>query len=167
MDVEIVILRLLHIVPGAIWVGSAIFLAWVLQPALAKTGPPHAGALMGNMLKPMLILLHSSAWITMIVGVIMAFRVRDPLFDFLWSTDWGKMIWLGFFFSVVGYALGTIAGFTSMKMMKIGASLAGQPPSPEQAAQMGALQKRAMLLAKIASLLVVAAVVTMAMAQHV
>ena len=167
MDVELVVLRLLHIVPGVIWVGTAIFLAWVLQPALAKTGPPHAPALMANMLKPMLILLHSSAWMTMVVGVIMAFRVRDPLFDFLWSTDWGTMIWLGFLFSVVGYTLGTIAGFTNKKMMDIGASLAGQPPSPEQAVQMGALQKRAILLAKIASLLVVAAVAVMAMAQHV
>ena len=103
----------------------------------------------------------------MVVGVIMAFRVRDPLFDFLWSTDWGTMIWLGFLFSVAGYALGTIAAFTNKKMMGIGASLAGQPPSLEQAAQMGALQERSMLFAKVASLLVVAAVAVMAMAQHV
>ena len=167
MDAEIVTLRLLHIVPGAVWVGSAIFLAFVLQPALAKTGPPHSGAVMRNMVKPMVILLHSSAWLTMVVGVIMAFRVREPLFDFLWSTDWGTMIWLGFLFAVVGYALGTAGGINSKKMMDIGASLAGQPPSPEQAGAMANYQKRAMMLTKTAAILVTAAVVVMALAQHV
>ena len=167
MDAEIVTLRLLHIVPGAIWVGGAVFLAFVLQPALAKTGPPHSGAVMTNMVKPMVILLHSAAWLTMVVGVILAFRVRDPLFDFLWSTDWGTMIWLGFLFAVVGYAFGTVGGLSSMKMLNIGKSLAGEPPSPEQAAEIGSLQKRARLLTKIAATLVIAAVVTMALAQHV
>ena len=166
MDAEIVFLRLFHIVPGVIWVGAAIFLAWVLQPAVAKTGPPHSGAVMTNVVKPMVILLHTSAWLTMVFGVVMAFRVRDPLFDFLWSTDWGTMIWLGFLFAVVGYVVGTVGGINSKKMMDIGKSLAG-PPTPEQAGQMANYQKRSMLFTKTASLLVTAAVVTMALAQHV
>ncbi|MEE8045650.1 MAG: hypothetical protein V3T49_02300 [Dehalococcoidia bacterium] len=166
MDAEIVILRLLHIVPGAVWVGAALFLAFVLQPALKKTGPPHAPALMANMLKPMVIVLHSSAILTIVFGVVMAFRVRDPLFDFLWSTDWGTMIWLGFLFAVVGYGLGIFAGFTNKKMADIGASLQG-PPSPEQGAAMAKYRDRAIILAKIASLLILAAVATMALAQHV
>lgn len=166
MDAEIVVLRMLHIVPGVAWVGAALFLAWVLQPALKQTGPPHAGAVMANMVKPMVILLHSSAWLTIVFGIAMAFRVRDPLFDFLWSTGWGTMIWLGFVFAVVGYAVGTYGGITSKKMMDIGKSLQG-PPSPEQAGEMAALQSRAMMLTKIASILVTAAVVTMALAQHV
>jgi uncharacterized membrane protein len=166
MDAEIVILRLLHILPGATWVGAVVFLAWVLQPAMAKTGPPHAPALMANILKPMLIALHSSAVLTIVFGVIMAFRVREPLFDFLWSTDWGTMIWLGFLFSIVGYGTGIYAGLTNKKMADIGASLQG-PPSPEQAADMTRYRDRSIILAKIASLLVVAAVAVMAMAQHV
>mgnify|MGYP001180330177 CR=1 FL=1 len=166
MDAEIVILRLLHIVPGAVWVGSAIFLAFVLQPALKVTGPPHAGAVMANMVKPMVITLHTSVWLTMIFGVVMAFRVRDPLFDFLWSTVWGTMIWLGFVFAVFGCVIGTIGGMTSNKMMDLGKSLQG-PPTPEQGAEIARLQSRAMMLTKVASLLVTAAIVVMALAQHV
>ena len=166
MDAEIVLLRLLHIVPGVVWVGSAVFMAWVMQPAIAKTGPPHSGAVMRNMVNPMVITLHASALLTIVIGVVMAFRVRDPLFDFLWSTDWGTMIWLGALLSVIGYAIGTIGGISSKKMMDIGASLQG-PPSPEQAAQMAALQKRGALLTKIASAIVLVAVACMALAQHV
>lgn len=166
MDAEIAILRLLHIVPGVVWVGSAVFFGWVLQPALKVTGPPHAGVLMSNMVKPMVMLFHTSAWMTIIFGVIMAFRVRDPLFDFLWSTNWGTMIWIGALLSVLGYAVGTTGVFTSKKMMNLGAILQG-PPTPEQVAEIARLQARAMLLTKIASVLVTIAVVTMALAQHV
>ncbi len=166
MDAEIALLRILHILPGVIWVGSAIFVAWIVQPALKKTGPPHVGALMGNMLKPLMMILHGSAAATILFGVVMAFRVRDPLFDYLWSTDWGTMIWLGFVLSVVGWGVGAFAGITNKKMAGIGASLQG-PPSPEQGAEMARLRDRAILFAKVGSLLALAAVVCMALANHV
>ena len=70
MDPEIVILRLLHIVTGAVWVGSAIFLAFVFQPALKIIGPSHAGAIMPNMFKPMLITARASVWLTMIFAMV-------------------------------------------------------------------------------------------------
>ncbi len=166
MDAEIAILRILHILPGVTWVGTALFLAWVLQPALKKTGPPHAGALMANMVKPTVIILHTSAAFTVVFGVIMAFRVRDPLFDFLWSTDWGTMIYLGFLFSILAWGVGTVAGLANKKMADIGASLKG-PPSPEQAAEMGKLRDRAIVLAKVGSILAVVAVACMALANHI
>ena len=89
VNAEIIFLRLLHILPGVIWVGGIIFFAFVLQPALLKTGSEHFGPVMQKLVKPMQALIHSSAWMTMIFGLAMAFRVRDPLFDFLWSTNWG------------------------------------------------------------------------------
>ena len=166
MDAEIVIRRLLYIVRGVVWIGSAIFMAWMMQPVIAKTGSPHSNAVIRNMVKPMVITLHSAALLTIVFGVMMAFRVSDPLLDFLWSTDWETMIWVGSLLAVVGYAIGTVGGFTSKKMMDIGASFAGQSPSPEQGAEMAALQKRGSMLTKIASLLALVAVAFMALAQH-
>ncbi|MBT3994764.1 MAG: hypothetical protein HOF01_03105 [Chloroflexi bacterium] len=168
MDAEIAVLRLLHILPGAVWVGSAVFLAWVVQPALAKTGPPHAPALMANMLKPLMIVLHGSAITTIVFGLFMAFRVpgRQPLFDHLWSTDWGTMIWLGFAFSIVAYGIGNVSGMTNKKMGAIGKSLTG-PPTPEQVAEMSKLRDRGVLFAKIASIGVLIAVGCMALARYV
>ncbi len=166
MDAEIAVLRLLHILPGVTWVGSAIFLAFIVQPALKKTGPPHAPAVMANMVKPLVMIMHSSAALTIVVGVMMAFRVRDPLFDFLWSTNWGTMIWLGFVLSVIAWVVGTLAGLTGKKLGELGASLQG-PPSPEQAAEMSGLQNRSIALAKIAALFALGAVATMALANQV
>ena len=39
MDTELAIMRILHIVPGAVWVGSAVFVAFILNPRLRALGP--------------------------------------------------------------------------------------------------------------------------------
>ena len=160
MNAEIIFLRLLHIVPGVIWVGGIIFFAFVLQPALSKTGSEHFGPVMQSLVKPMQALLHSSAWMTIIFGLAMAFRVRDPLFDFLWSTNWGIAIVLGFLTALVGYALGVISGRYSKKIISVSAVTSQDPEARD-------LQNRAMMFSKMSALLVVLSVVTMAIAQHI
>ena len=160
MNAEIIFLRLLHILPGVIWVGGIIFFAFVLQPALLKTGSEHFGPVMQKLVKPMQALIHSSAWMTMIFGLAMAFRVRDPLFDFLWSTNWGIAIVLGFLTALVGYALGVISGRYSKKITDPSAATSQGPETRE-------LQNRAMMFSKMSALFVVLSVVTMAIAQHI
>ncbi len=168
MDSEIVVLRLLHIVPGVIWVGGAVFLAVILQPALAKAGPEHSAAVMKHMVKPLTILLHTAAWLTILVGVVLAFRVRpDGLFEVLWSTGWGGMIFSGFVFSLIGYASGTISGLTSKKMGILGASFAGRKPESAEMVEMKKLQFRAKITARVGAFFVTFAVVCMAMARFV
>lgn len=166
MDSEIAVLRILHILPGAIWVGSAFFLAFVVGPALAKTGPPHTPALMKNMLKPLMMTLHGSAIATIVFGIVMAFRMHPSgLFDVLGSTSWGTMISLGFVFSIVAYGIGNVAGMSNKKMADIGASLTG-PPSPEQIAEMAKYRNRGLLFSKIGAIGVLIAVATMALARY-
>ena len=160
VNAEIIFLRLLHIVPGVIWVGGTIFFAFVLQPALSKTGSSHSGAVMRNMVKPMLALIHSTAWMTIIFGLAMAFRVRDPLFDFLWSTNWGIAIFLGFVTAVVGYGLGVISGRYSKKIIGVSAGTSDE-------SGLRNLQNRAAVFSKMSALFVVLSVVTMAIAQHI
>ena len=55
VNAEIIFLRLLHIVPGVIWVGGIIFFAFVLQPVLLKTGSEHFAPVMQKLLKPCLL----------------------------------------------------------------------------------------------------------------
>ena len=160
LNAEIIFLRLLHIVPGVIWVGGIIFFAFVLQPSLSKTGSEYFGPVMQKLVKPMQALIHSSAWMTIIFGVAMAFRVRDPLFDFLWSTNWGVAIVLGFVTALIGYGLGLIAGRYSKKIIAVSAVTSHDP-------EVWDLQNRSMLFSKMSALFVVLSVVTMAIAQHI
>lgn len=47
MHAELVILRIIHIVGGIFWVGSGLFSAFFLGPALLKAGPAAASQIMG------------------------------------------------------------------------------------------------------------------------
>ncbi len=160
MNAEIIFLRLLHIVPGVVWVGGTIFFVFVLQPSLIKTGPKHFGPVMESLLKPMLALIHTSACMTIIFGLAMAFRVRDPLFDFLWSTNWGIAIVLGFVTAVAGYGLGVISVRYSKKII-------GFSDVTSDGSGLRDVQNRAVLSSKMSALFVVLSVVTMAIAQHI
>ena len=160
VNAEIIFLRLLHIVPGVIWVGGIIFFAFVLQPSLSKTGSEYFGSVMQKLVKPMQALIHSSAWMTIIFGVAMAFRVRDPLFDFLWSTNWGISIVSGFAKALFGYGLGLISGRYSKKIIAASAVTSQEPDVWD-------LQNRSMLFSKMSALFVVLSIVTMAIAQHI
>ena len=46
-----IVLRLLHIVLGALWVGIAVFLPLYLMPSLGESGPDAAARVMSGLQK--------------------------------------------------------------------------------------------------------------------
>ena len=85
MDIEFVILRLVHIVSGAFWVGAAVFLAFVFEPRIRALGPAIQGPVMGAVGKVAGPIMGGAGAITIIAGVYMALRLRwgslDDWFD--------------------------------------------------------------------------------------
>ncbi len=51
MNEEFVVYRVLHIVFGSFWVGSALFLTIILEPRLRAMGPHFHGPVMGAVTK--------------------------------------------------------------------------------------------------------------------
>ena len=47
MPAELIVLRLVHVLGGIFWVGSGLFTAFFLVPALGQAGPGAAGPVMG------------------------------------------------------------------------------------------------------------------------
>ena len=68
MNYEMVILRLLHIVFGVFWAGSAIFFAFILQPRLRALGPDIQTRVMGALIPVMGPALITSAVVTIAAG---------------------------------------------------------------------------------------------------
>jgi hypothetical protein len=65
---EIVVLRLVHVLGGIFWVGSVLFNSFFLFPALAQAGPA-AGAVMGGLRqRGFLLALPVSALLTILSG---------------------------------------------------------------------------------------------------
>jgi hypothetical protein len=71
--IGLIVLRLIHIVVGAFWVGSLVFIAAFLIPAVRATGP--AG---GPVMRHLTQVLHlhwymvTSTWLTLLSGAALA-----------------------------------------------------------------------------------------------
>ena len=159
MDAELVVMRVVHILAGVIWAGSAIFLAVVLDPRLKALGPDIQRKVTAALAPSLRIVLDGGAAVTILVGILLVFRM-DRL-DNLFDTNWGLAITAGLVASVLALASGIAAMSTTKKLVGT-----GQGAADEQA-DVDSLSARATLLARITAALVVIAVVTMAAARFV
>jgi uncharacterized membrane protein len=165
---EFVVLRLLHILPGAYWVGASVFLAFILEPTLTAMGPSVKGPVMARLSKRIAISIFIAAVTTIVAGIVLAIRVEGTdrnSFD----SAWGVAILLGLIASVLALTSGAMTGETVKAMAKIGAAAKGSdgPPPPEVMAKIQALGNRLKMLSRTTAVLTVIAVGTMASARFV
>ena len=69
MHVELILLRIIHVVGGVFWVGSALFNALFLFPALAQAGPAGGQIVQGIQKRGMMVTLPTVAILTMLSGI--------------------------------------------------------------------------------------------------
>lgn len=166
MDAELVVLRILHIVPGVIWVGGASLMAWVIEPQLRAAGPAVQGPAMRSIAKPLTAVFVASGALTILMGFALVSRTPERGFGELFTTSWGWAIGLGLVLGIAAGGIGGTAGTAMKKMEAIGAQISGSP-TPAQAAQIEGLQGMLRRNSRIASILGLIAVALMASARYV
>lgn len=155
------VLRLIHIVAGVFWAGSAMLMGWFIAPT-AKAAGPAAGPFMQALLKKKVAVVLVSAGIVTVGAGIWLWALRRPAMD-RWQ-DWALAI--GALSAIVALAVGiTLQRPTASKIQLFGAELAsaGGPPTAEQGAEMGRLQARMGLFGSLMAILMVVAVAGMAL----
>jgi uncharacterized membrane protein len=167
-----IIFRFLHIVAGALWVGSAFLFSGFLGPSVSEVGP-SAGPLLTVLVKKRHLtkVIEGLSGMTVLAGWIL--WLHDS------STYGGLSNWLGSSFGVVltiGAVLATIAFVIGMiaiapsveKLVDLGGQIAagGGQPTPEQGAEMGRTQKTLEAASKVDLLLLIIAVGAMATARY-
>ena len=165
-DFEFIILRIVHIVTGSFWVGSAVFLSFILEPQVRALGPAIHQSVMSTIGKIAGPVMMGAGTITVLAGITLAFRVRPVENWFVEGDGWGWAIGLGFVVSIIAMGFGSMTAMTVKKMAAIGASMEG-PPTPDQIATMQQLGDRLVRFSRIATILVVIAVASMASARFV
>ena len=163
-------LRLFHIVGGAFWVGAVIFTAAFLFPAVRATGG-QGGRLMQELTRArrLPIYMNVAAGLTMLSGLAMYGRMA-AVSNGVWAgSRFGITIGIGALSTVVAAIVGgAVIGRTGIALGKLGESIqgAGGPPSPEQVAQMEALQGRMGRALRVVAALLVIAVACMAVGRY-
>lgn len=166
----IAILRAIHILAAGVWVGSAMLNAFYLIPSVIAAGP--AG---GQVMREMAQVRR----LPVFMNWVMLVTLLSGLGLYQWVSGGFQMAWIG---STAGILLtfGALCAFataalallaispTVKRIGSLGAAIAGAggPPSPAQAAEMGALQGRLLGASRLGTGLVVLATLAMALARY-
>jgi len=164
----IIALRIVHIACGVLWTGSATLYLFFLVPA-AKSAESAGQKFMqhfGPRVSPM---MGAATTLTVLSGALLYSRFFVGGIDWIWKTGTGLGLTAGALAALVSYVMGvTIFGPTQRKIGALGAAMAasGNPPKPEQVAEMSRLQAYVMKNYRIDFALLVVAVVAMAVARY-
>ena len=145
MDVTlIIILRVIHIVAGAFWLGGAVTTAFFLLPTVKATGPiggQFVGALVQRTHLPEWLL--ASGIIAILAGLLLYW---DAYAGVPWDTLGPQVIYaIGGALAVLAWLIGFfVARPTAARLAGIGKTIQAQgtPPTPDQASQRDALLSR-------------------------
>ena len=170
-SVYLIVFRIVHIVAGVAWAGSVFLFVTFLQPSAATTGPagmPFMAELLGRRrLVDRLIALGS---VTVAGGLFLYWH--DSQFyggfgNFI-GTAFGTAITVGALSAVTALTIGVVGTRPRvMRFLAIGAqAVAAGGPTPEQMAEMGALQGQLKVLASASLAFIGLTVVAMATARY-
>src|SRR5262245_62573217 len=142
----IALLRAVHIVAGAFWVGGVFLNAIFVIPSIMSAGPA-GGAVMREMAQVRKLPVY--------MNIVMATSILSGLWLYGWNSSGFHLAWivtgtgLTFAFGALcAIATAAIGGRvivpTVKRISQLGAEIAaaGGPPSPKQGAEMAALQRR-------------------------
>ena len=164
----IVILRLIHIVVGAFWVGGATLTAFFLLPTVRATGP-LGGQFAGQLLRRTRLpdWLTGAGLVTVLSGLILYGKLYS---DTTWDgINSGVVFAIGGLVAIIVIVIGfTVSLPTANKMGRIGAAIQsqGSPPTPAQAAEQGQLLDRMIKVTILNSVLLLFTAACMATARY-
>ncbi len=170
MDVFMVIFRLIHVVAGVFWAGAMFFSVAYLAPAAAAAGP-EGGRFMQRLTTQTRFsaAMGITSGLTILSGLVMYFRVSGGL-QLAWiGTGTGLTLTVGGLAALLGAGIGGSVRATGQRLGMLGRTIesGGKLPTPDQIAQVQALQRRMAQLGQLTALLMLIAVVAMAIARYV
>lgn len=170
MDVYMAVVRLLHIVAGVFWAGSAAFFFFFIEPTVNKLGP-NAGPFMEEMTvrRKLPIVFSVSSIVTVIAGVLLYWRSSGG-FDLDWITSsTGLTFTIGAVSAIAAFFGGLFLIRPRVgRMSALGAEMqqGGGPPSDAQMAEMQSIQHSLRAIGLVDLILLTIAVAAMATARY-
>ena len=172
MDTFMIVFRLIHILAGMVWLGSATLVVLFLAPAAAEVGPA-AGPLVANLVLKRRVtrFVVGSGGVTVLAGAVLYWedaRRYGSLGAFV-GSDFGVALTIG---AVAALAALTVGAAIVAPGMERGVRMAGDlarpegPPAPEQTERLLALQARTRRASRTAVALIAIAAAAMSTARY-
>ena len=169
MDLLTVVLRLVHVVLGALWVGTAVFTAVFLAPAMQDAGPDAAKVMGALQRRGFMTVLPILAIATLVSGLWLYWRASAGFQAAYVTSPVGLGFGVGGTLAIVAYAFGMIVTRPAMLRSVALAQTLGTASDDERrkiAAEVQRLRARGTAGGRVVAVLLTAAVAAMAVARY-
>ena len=159
-----VIVRVVHVVTAATWLGAAIFVGWFLMPAIIEAGPDGGKVMGGVQRRGWVAVAPVIAVLTIVSGIYLYIPYMGS------PSTMGRVLGLGGLVGIIAMILGAAVVSRAMaQATAVGAEIAKAPEGPARQALMEkakALRAKGLLFTRIVSILVLIAAMLMASAAY-
>lgn len=171
MQFEFLTLRLIHVVGGVFWVGSALFTNFLLFPALGAS--PTTGQVIAALTKrKMFTIMPVVAILTMLSGLRLMWIISSGFAAEWMASGSGQTFLLGGFAAIAAFFLGMLVGRpAAVRAGQIAQTLGGgaMPNAADRTrleGELATLRRRAGMSGVIVTVLLVVSAVAMAIARY-
>jgi uncharacterized membrane protein len=170
VDPLVIILRFIHVVAGAVWVGMVVFTTFFLMPAVQEAGPDGGKVMAGVQRRGLMTLMPVLALATLISGIWLYVRAAAGMHAEFARSPVGMAFGLGGLAAILAWLVGMIWLRPSMmKAMALAQSLGPSTSADERQRVMAEAQRlrtRAAAASRATAWLLLFAVAAMAVARY-
>ena len=141
MDLYMIVLRIIHIFAGIAWVGGSMMMTFFIVPTVAALGQDGAKVMRHLLLQTKFAAYFPAAGgLTLLSGLLLYYDVSYK-FDSDWtSSSFGTVLTIGSVAGIIAFAHGMMLGRKTMRMKALILEMGGNPPTPEQGAEIQGIQ---------------------------
>lgn len=165
---EVIILRLIHVLGGIMWVGGGAFNALFLLPAMASAGPAAGPVMAGLQRRRMMTVLPIIALLTILSGLRLL-MINGSMAPAYFQSRQGMTFSLSGGIAIVGFVVGlTLVRPAMVKAAQLAAAQATAPESERASmgAEIGRLRRRGAIGNTLVAYAVFLAAAGMAVARY-
>jgi hypothetical protein len=170
VDPLVIVLRFVHVVFGAIWVGMVVFATFFMMPAVQEAGPDGAKVMAAVQRRGLMTVMPLLALGALISGIWLYVRAGAGMPAEFGRSPVGMAYGLGGLAGIVAWVLGVaVLRPSMMKAMALGQSLGPSTSAEERQRVMGEAQRlraRAAAASRATAYLLLFAVTAMAVARY-
>ena len=167
---ELLVLRVVHVLGGIFWVGSAIFTSMFLIPALATAGPTAGQVMAGLQRRRLFTVLPIIAVLTILSGLRLMWLTSGGFSNAYFATPRGTTFAASGAAAIVAFLLSLLVGRpAAVRASALGPALASAADEATRArigAQLASLRRRGEIASAIAVPLLVLGAAGMAVARY-
>ena len=166
----LILLRLVHVVLGAVWVGMAVFSTFWLSPAFQEAAPDGAKVMAALQRRGMMTVMPILALGTLLSGIWLYWRASAGFQAEYVTSRMGLTFGLGGTAAILAYGIGMVVMRPwMMRSMALAQTLSSATPAEreQRMAEIQRLRARGAAASRWVALLLIAAVAAMAVGRYV